>query len=135
MGQVEGDQASIPPGIMHFHMMLQGVVTLDPGGKTARGRWYLVMIGVNFTKDKSSKKSDVGHGVYENEFVKENGVWKFKKMLMSIHFLSPLDEGWMGEVKLGGMSVPEPDAPPTEYHPYPNLQMLPYHFKHPVTGK
>jgi hypothetical protein len=37
-------------------------------------------------------------------------------------------------VEVGGQA-PGSDAPPTAYHPCPNLEFVPFHWKHPVTGK
>ena len=130
---IEGDEASIPPGKLHFHMMHEGVVTVNPDGKTAKGRWYISMMNILTEKEGGSVKSLIGHGVYENDFIKEDGVWKFKKMLMCIHYRSPISGGWAETPMVSGVKgAPGADAPPTAHHPYPNLQMLPYHFEHPV---
>lgn len=128
----ENDEACIPPGKLHFHMMHQGVVTVDPDGKTAKGRWYIAMTNVIALEEGGPIRSIIGHGVYENEFIKEEGVWKYKKMLLSLHYRSPICGGWAETPMIGGRTAPGPDAPPTVFHPYPNLQMLPYHFEHPV---
>ena len=130
-----GDATKLPPGRLAFHMQHQGVITIDPDGKTAKGRWYLVMIQARPIEKGGSPRSILGHGVYENEFVKEDGVWKFKKMFMSLHYRSPIGEGW---AELPNMSIghaPGYDELPTFYHPYPDIQIYPFHFKHPVTGK
>jgi len=36
----------------------------------------------------------IGCGIWENEYVKENGIWKFKKLFWSEIISSPLEEGW-----------------------------------------
>jgi hypothetical protein len=125
------------PGGMGFHTQHQGVITVAPDGKTAKGRWYLVMIMAMSIEDKENGplRSVLGHGVYENEFVKEDGVWKFSKMFMSLHFLSPIAEGWTFIPAIGQGRVPQSDAPSTAFHPYPDIQKVPVHWKHPVTGK
>jgi hypothetical protein len=51
-------------GAMGFHMMHQGVVTVDPGGKTAKGRWYIVMILAIPEKEVGPVRSVLSHGVY-----------------------------------------------------------------------
>ena len=120
---------------MGFHMQHQGVITPDPDGKTARGRWYLIMIQARPIEAGGPARSVLGHGVYENEFIKEDGVWKFKKMLMSLHYRSPIAEGWASTPVVGEGISSQADAPPTAYHPYPHIVEPPLHFKHPVTGK
>jgi hypothetical protein len=130
-----GDLQELRPGGMAFHMQHQGVVTVDPDGKTAKGRWYLVMIQSRPIEPGGPNRSILGHGVYENEFVKEDGVWKFKKMFMSLHYRSPIGEGWAEMPNMAIGNAPGRDEEPTFYHPYPNMKMLPFHWKHPVTGK
>lgn len=128
------DAQELPPGKMAFHMQHQGIITVDPDGKTAKGRWYLVMIQARPLKPEGPTRSILGHGVYENEFVKEDGVWKFSKMFMSLHYRSPIAEGWAEMPNMAVGNAPGLDAEPTFYHPYPNMQILPFHWKHPVTG-
>ena len=132
----EGDAEELPSsGIMLFHQMHQGVITVAPDGKTAEGRWYLVMIQAWPVNPGESPRSVLGHGVYENEFVKEDGVWRFQKMFMSLDFRSPIEGGWVEIPVVSGGRAPQSDEPPTAYHPYPDRRIVPFHWKHPVTGK
>jgi hypothetical protein len=123
------------PGDMAFHMQHQGVVDVDQNGKTAKGRWYCTMIQARPIEPGGPVRSILGHGVYENEFVKENGKWKFKKLFYSLHFRSPVAEGWAETPVIASGIAPASDAPPTAYSPYPNITLVPFHWKHPVTGK
>jgi hypothetical protein len=129
------ENAIAKPGLFAFHMQHQGVVTVDPGGRTAKGRWYLIMIQARPYPPGGPIRSVLGHGVYENEFIKEDGVWKFKKVFMSLHYRSPIEGGWAETPMIGQGRASQSDAPPTNYHPYPNIKPLPVHWKHPVTGK
>jgi len=130
-----GDMQKTPPGRMLFHMQLQGVVDVAQDGLTARGRWYVLMIQAWPLNPSEGQQSVLGHGVYENEFVKEDGVWKFKKVFMSLHFRSPIPEGWAALPVISGGRFSGSDLPPTAYHPFPDIQIVPFHWKHPVTGK
>lgn len=125
------------PGGMGFHTQHQGVITVDPDGKTAKGRWYLVMIMAMSIEQQENGplRSVLGHGVYENEFVKENEIWKFSKMFMSLNFLSPIAEGWTSISAIGQGLAPGADGPSTAFHPYPDIRKVPVHWKNPVTGK
>ncbi len=121
-------------GRMVFHHQLQSVITVNPGGTTANGRWYILMIMALPEEPGGPMTSVLGHGVYENEFVKEGGKWKFKKMFMGLHFTSPINKGWTEVPVMGMYPVPEADAPSTGYSPYPNIRYVPFHWKEPAQG-
>lgn len=126
------------PGTMAIHMQHQGVVDVDPGGRTAKGRWYCTMLQARPIEEGGPTRSILGHGVYENEFVKEDGKWKFKKIFYGLHFRSPLAEGWAATPVTNeskGHYPVKPDAMPTDYRPYPDLGFVPFHWKHPITGE
>jgi hypothetical protein len=77
-------------------------------------------------------------GIYENEYIKENGKWYFKKLHRNNTFWTPYEDSWLKTPLLGNMDehpTIKPDAPPTAFHPYPSGFHLPYSFKHPITGK
>ena len=115
-----------PHGRLLVHQQHQGVVDVAPDGKTAKGRWYLIMIQAWPVDGK--ERSVIGHGVYENEFVKENGKWMFKKIFMSLNFRSPIGEGWTTTPVIAAGRSPLSDTPPTAYHPYPDMQIVPMHW-------
>jgi hypothetical protein len=128
------------PGILSIMFQLQGVVTVDPKGKTAKGRWY--GMGMEAKPTVSLHEGELRqtwiHGVYENEYVKEDGKWKFKKLYFNLVFRTPYEEGWL-KVPVVGQYGPStevpPDAPPTAYLPYPLGYEVPFSFKHPKSGK
>jgi hypothetical protein len=78
------------------------------------------------------------HGIYENEYVKEEGKWKIKKLHFNLTFRTPYEEGWL-KVPVIGQHGPdkeiEPDEQPTAYYPYPSGYHVPFSFKHPITLK
>jgi len=122
---------SKPPrvGELSIGMIMQGVVDIDPDGKTAKGRWYCMSIEAKPTISlhEGELRQLWGNGIYENEYVKENGKWLFKKVFYFLNFRTPYEDGWL--------KVPPPDAPPTNYAPYPSGIHLQPHYKHPITGK
>lgn len=132
-GQKQGDLKEIPHGRLVIHMQHQGVIDVAPDGGTAKGRWYLLMIQAWPVEGR--ERSVIGHGVYENEFVKEDGIWKFQKMFMSLNFRSPIGEGWVDIPVVSAGRSPISDAPPTAYSPYPDLKMVPFHWEDPVNGE
>ncbi len=128
------------PGWLSILFQLQGVVTVNADGKTAMGRWY--GMGMEAKPIASLHEGELRqtwiNGVYENEYVKEDGKWKIKKLHFNLTFRTPYEDGWL-KVPVVGQNGPDavikPDAPPTAYAPYPSGCHVPVHFKHPVTGK
>jgi hypothetical protein len=137
-----GDGPNKPrrPGLMSIVFQLQGVVNVDKDGQTAWGRWY--GMGMEVKPIISINEGDLRqtwiNGVYENEYVKENGKWKIKKLHFFLTFRTPYEDGWL-KVPVVGANGPDPfippDAPTTVYAPYPSPYRVPVHFKHPVTGE
>src|SRR5581483_3263944 len=119
-------------GKLQNHLQLQPIVTVAPDGKTAKGRWrFLAEVG---TWQKSQMW---GLGVYENSYIKENGVWKIKALHAYFRMYTPYAEGWAKTAM--PLTHPEkelpPDRPPTiQYESYPGTFFPPFHYKHPVTG-
>ena len=133
-GVFGGGKVGLAPDRLFNHFQLQGIVDIDPGGKTAKGRWRaFVQIA---TYGKSATWSE---GVYENTYVKEGGVWKFQKMKFWPTYYTPYDEGWAKKdlPNNGPSKEYPPDFPPTDNAGvFPNLNtMPPFHYKNPVTGK
>jgi hypothetical protein len=121
-------------GELFNHMQLQPIVHVAADGKTAAGRWR----GLN-QAGEYGKRAIWGEGVYENEYVKENGVWKIKSLHYYASFTTPYEKGWAKEVLPVRREVAsgfEPDRPPTlQYEAFPKYFVPPFHFVHPVTGK
>jgi hypothetical protein len=81
-----------------------------------------------------------GEGPYENEYVKEDGVWKIDKLHWFQTFIAPYEGGWARNVDpTGGKHVSDrlpPDAPTSiDYEPWPGTFLPPFHFENPVTGR
>jgi hypothetical protein len=128
------------PGWLSIVFQLQGVVTCDVGATTAKARWY--GMGMEAKSTTSLHEGELRQtwisGVYENEYVKEDGKWKIKKLHFNLTFRTPYEDGWL-KVPVVGQTGPDksipPDEPPTAYRPYPSGYHVPVSFKHPITGK
>jgi len=130
-----GGHNGLVEGELNNHMILQPVVNVAPDGLTAKARWRaLIQLG------QYKKSAQWGEGTYENEYVKEAGVWKIRKLHWYVGFVAPYEGGW-AKVKpldafVGGVVKDfPPDKPPTvDYKPYPAAFVPPYHYENPVTG-
>jgi len=135
-----GPDGKIRLGWLSINMQLQGVVTVAPDGNMAKGRWYGFMMEVRPTMSihDGELRQTWGHGIYENEYVKEDDKWKISKLHFFLNFRTPYEDGWL-KTPVIGQNGPDrlipPDEPPTTWHPYPSPFRFMPHFKHPVTGE
>lgn len=120
-------------GTVFNHMQLQPVITIDDGGETASGRWRAIM-EVGFVGRESLR----GEAVYENRYVREDGVWKIAKLHAFVTYYIEADKGWSeGGIPMG-VELPQcpPDAPKTiDYNSFPHVFVPPYHYANPVSGR
>ena len=127
----------LPEGLLHLLMTLSGIVDVDPNGKTAMGRWY--GFGCYAVPVDGMTRALWAVGVWENEYVKEDGKWKIKKILFNRIFTTPFEDGWvktpMTKIEFGVPEVGSETRPSAFFKPYPSEEVLPYHYKNPVTGK
>lgn len=125
-------------GVLYDHFQLQPVVTVADDGLTAKGRWRaLIMTGTS----GSGSGGNWGEGPYENEYVKEQGVWKISKLHWYATFYVPYESGWLNSSADAVRAYSEgrgvtPDRPPSEqYAPYPAAFVPPFHYPNPVSGR
>ena len=127
-------QAGLDDGVLHNHMQYQPVITVAADGRSAKLRSRaLSMMG------NAGKNGQWMGGTYENEFIKVDGVWKFRKDQQVNTYFAPYDVGWK-ELKLrpppGITDSNPPDRPPSfAFDMYPKGFLTPYHYVNPVTGK
>jgi hypothetical protein len=128
------------PEFMHQLMQLSPVIDVSPDGKTAMGRWYSYG-GVSVPHGGGCGQTFIS-GTYENEYVKENGAWKIKRIRWHLNFSAKPGEGWVKPERIAAIKPdskfegPQPDIPDTRMElQYPSGHTFPFHFKHPVTGK
>ena len=129
------------PEFLHQVMQLSGIVDIDPGGLTAKGRWY--GFGANALPAEGGIAPGWMNGVYENEYVKEDGIWKFKVVRWCMTFNASFVNGWVDpSVRVDRRPQPpynsstgfSPDGTP-ETTLYPSGFICPFHYKNPVSGK
>jgi len=120
-------------GHLNNHMMLQAVITVADDGLSAKARWQgMVMLA------QPGQNGIWGVGLYENEYARQNGVWKIAKLHFYVTAETDYDAGWTkSAISMEGPSALfPPDKPPTEvYRAFPGVYIPPFDYKHPVTGK
>ena len=142
-----------PPGFSHQLMPTAGLITINPDGKTAKGRWY-AFGGVFSSREGKVSGGSLTNGIYEMGYIKENGTWKILSIKWVIPYSVRITEGWSMPEDIGGRLIrgdvspprdddsrprapmPEPDIPIDKNDlRYVSGYIFPLHFKHPVTGK
>ena len=128
----EEGQTGLAYGTLMNHFNLQPVLHVNPDGHSAKGRWRVFMQVAQL-----QETAMWGEGTYENEYVKEDGVWKISKLQTFINYYVDYDKGWDkgGKELFGEIDGLAPDAKTSvEYKPFPNFFIPPYHYQNPVTG-
>ncbi|MBN2239175.1 MAG: nuclear transport factor 2 family protein [Dehalococcoidales bacterium] len=134
-----GKSKEQPPEFLHQVMQVNPVITVDPDGKRAWGRWYGYG-AVAFRPYQNQIDPTIMSVVYEMEYIKEDGVWKILKFALQMHY------AYNTRRILGMADNDEAAAAPTNVklspdewadydYGYPSGYVYPFHFVHPVTGK
>lgn len=113
--------------------VMQGVVHVAPDGLTAKARFRSLVLGGKHGVDGTWTE-----GPYENEFVKENGTWRIRKLHWYTTVIGSYARGWHKDPLpiQGPLADLPPDRPPSEvYSSFPGFYLPPYHYFNPVTGK
>jgi hypothetical protein len=139
---------------MTLHQKTQPVVSVAPDGQSARIRNKLLQLN-------SSRDGDGSYivGIYENNLVRENGVWKISRMDLDYTWNANYSTGWArvperrtapatsaagtspapraAAVPAGTSGLPPPDGPlrGAPAAPYPDLAVMAFHYKNPVSGR
>jgi hypothetical protein len=130
------------PEFLHQVMQLSGVVHLAPDGRTAQGRWY--GFGANaFPVDGDKINPGWMNGVYEVDYIKEDGKWKLHHVHWCMTFHAPWCESFVDPARRFDerMDRPygrNPDLKPAggpEETRWPSGFICPFHFDNPVSGR
>ena len=100
----------LSPGEVHTQIIDHPVVNLSVDGESANGRWY----GFSFLSD-SEGNAGIRGGVFENEYIREDGEWKINVYRFYPQYAGPYESGW------------------TNYKGR-DLAILPYHFTPDESG-
>ena len=135
--RLHGGQEGLIYGQLNEWVTLQPAISMAADGRSATGRWRdLGMLG------QYKRHAEWRDGIYENTYVKEDGVWKIRSLRLYMNFVAPYERGWArlrpgeGLVQSEASKAFPPDRPPTSsYQPFPETQVPPFQARHPVTGR
>jgi hypothetical protein len=124
--------AGLEQGQLNNYVMVQPIIHIADDNRTAKARWRSDVLL------SRAGTGSWGGGVYENEYVNDNGTWKFSKLHYHVTFWGDYDAGWASKpipMAQPSKEIP-PDRPPTVvYQSLPKLQVVPYHYVNPVSKK
>ena len=118
----------VKPGLLGDHQNFQPLVTIHEDGSTAEARVIALVMS----------NGGWGHVYYENDYVKEEGVWKISNLHAPFNMYASYSIGWVDNVILN--TYPEKFPPPPDLLPsvmylaYPSYYVEPFHYPNPVTG-
>jgi hypothetical protein len=120
-------------GRLGNHLNLQPVITVAADGSTAKVRARMLQ------QMSMGGRASIGGAIYENELVKEDGIWKFSKVHAYNTFTAAYNGGWAHAFS-SGMPGPAPDFPPdtpptAKVAMLPVVYEIPYHYANPVSGR
>jgi hypothetical protein len=137
-------------GMMFEHVHAQDIVDVAPDRRTAKGRFRcLLQAGVHESKKDAPARIPSQFwegGLYENEYIKEDGVWKIQVFGYNLVWQAPYDRGWAHSgtqplmVSPYTRTFPEDPRGPDEIRTstpriWPEQFIVPFHYPNPVTGK
>ena len=126
---------------MTLHQKVAPVVTVAPDGRSARVRTKLFQLN-------SARDGDGSYisGIYENSLVRENEVWKIRKMDLEYVWNASYSTGWAKVAERAQPRVPvavarsfepAPDGPlrGQSAAPFPDVAPMAFHYVNPVSGR
>jgi hypothetical protein len=139
------------PGFLLDHPQMQDVVHIDEGGNHARGRFRTLMqAGAHDSVEDPRKGRGFAQqwwegGMYENQYVREDGVWKIETLNYRPLWHGTFEDGW---AHTPPRYIPSPSSryPEDEFgcdeviedssrELWPNTEVMAFHYPHPVTGE
>lgn len=127
-----GGRQGLVDGELNEHLQVMPVITLAADGRTAKARWRAITL-----TGELGGEAFWGEGPYENEYVKDGGVWKIQTLHWYQALHVPYEGGWQTKAdptgaKYVSATLP-PDRPPTvEYKTWPDTYVPPFSFPNPV---
>ena len=98
-----GGRQGLRPGEVHTVLIASPVVNLSADGQTAKGRWDAM-----FLEGDGKGAASLEGGIFENDYLREGGVWKIAHQHFHPQYRGPYETGWT--------NVDGKDLPIVPYH-------------------
>ena len=151
-GFLQGFTGGVPGPVYGFlldHLQMQDVIHVAEDRKTAKARFRTFMQAGMHETNKSLQPGQKPimwweGGIYENSYVREDGIWKIQVLNYRPLWHAEYDKGWAytqpDYVKPPEKTYPEnPTGPDELMDPppliWPDTVIVPFHYMNPVTGK
>jgi hypothetical protein len=79
----------LKPRALHTQIVLRPLINVSADGQSAKGRWWEFSMTGQY-----GVKAEWAAGIFENEYVRERGVWKISRMRYNPMFAGPYATGW-----------------------------------------
>lgn len=144
-----GGKNGPPRGFLLDHLMMQDIITISPpadGQRRAKGRFRTFLQAGSHEsipeedRPKGPPKQFWEGGIYENQYVFEDGKWKIFKLGYNMLWQAEYEKGWSGSEAHLALDKCWPDDKwgPDELVKaegvWPETRIVPFHYLHPVTG-
>jgi hypothetical protein len=122
-----GGKQGLARGQLSIQSQLSPVITLAADGQSAEARWRVLMQDGVF-----EQSANWGSGVYENRYIKQNGIWKIQNLHLYVRFFAPYEGGWTRTTAAlndrYGKSTAKADQAGGRYETWPVRQPAPMHY-------
>ncbi|WP_066804642.1 nuclear transport factor 2 family protein [Sphingomonas asaccharolytica] len=136
-------------GFLLDHPQIQDIIDVEPGGEIAYGRARSMMQAGRHKDYTDPSNPMMGArqwwegGIYENTYQKVDGVWRIKVLNYLPQWHADFETGWANTrpeyVPFPTQTFPQDPTGPDELIAdswlWPTHKVVPFHMKHPVTGK
>lgn len=136
-------------GLVLDHFQMQDIITVSPDRQTAKGRFRGLLLGgwhdsVLVDKPDFMPQQFWEAGVYENDYVREDGVWKIRRLDYMMQWQGEYETGFahsIAHLQPAAQTYPEDPTGPDVLLPaesirqtWPRREDVPMHFAHPRFG-
>ncbi|MEI9852749.1 MAG: nuclear transport factor 2 family protein [Sphingomonas sp.] len=121
--------------------------TVADDGLTAKGRFRGILLGgshdIRKYRPAGVPQQFMESGIYENDYVREDGVWKIKRLDYVLQWQAEYETGWAhtdSHLQPAQVLYPENPLGPDYFtgetrQTWPYRQDLPVHYAHPVIAR